>query len=315
MSAKRYTVDNLVTSVKARASVPESDGTITSEDLIRFANEDLDENIIPLILSTREEYYLTYEDYNVENGQQEYDIPYRAIGMRIRAIKTVVDGKEGRVLSHIPLELVDNNDGIQDYDIDRGFYLRNDKIVFITPLYSGGSGGSFRVYFYLRPNDLVLTSRVGTIESIDTSTNTLTVTSFPSVINDNSEVDFIQSTPNHRTYSYDIQVSSVSAATRQITVASLPSSLQVGDYICLAGETPTPQMPVDIIPVLEQAVVCKVLESIGDTVGLKNATSRLEKLEKRLMSVLDSRVESPGRKAVNPNSLLAGRKKSRYGSI
>ncbi len=311
MAAKRYTVNDLVTSVKARASVPESDGTITSQDLIRFANEDLDENIIPLILSTREEYYLTYKDFDIVSGQLEYDIPYRAIGMRVRAIKPIVDGKEGTLFSHIPLELVDN----YDFDTNRGFYLRNDKIVFVNPLYSGGSGGAFRVYFYLRPNDLVLTTRVGTIESIDTATNTVTVTSFPSVINDNSEIDFIQSTPNHRTYAYDIPVSSVSAASRQITASSLPSTLQVGDYVCLAGETPTPQMPVDVIPVLEQAVVCKVLESIGDTEGLNNATKRLQKLEQRLMAVLDSRVESPGRKAVNPNSLLTGRKKSRYGSF
>lgn len=312
MAAKRYVVTDLINSVKARASVPESDGTITDADLLRFANEELDENIIPLILSTREEFFLTYTDNALAVGTQELDIPYRAIGMRIRAIKPVNEGKEGSPLSHIPLELVDDYDGLYDFDIDRGFYLSNDKIKLVN---TSSGNSSLRVYYYLRPNNLVALSRVGVIASIDTITNTVTVTSFPNVINSNSEVDFIQSTPNHRTYSFDIAVSSVSSSTREIVCSELPAGLQIGDYICLAGETPTPQIPVDIIPILEQAVVCKVLESIGDTEGLNNATKRLQKLEQRLLTLLDSRVEAPGRKVVNPNSLLAGRRGSRYGSF
>lgn len=313
MAAKRYVVTDMVTSVKARASVPESDGTLTSEDIIRFANEELDENIIPLILSTREEFFLTYEDVSLTSGQTEIDIPYRALGMRIRAIKPISNGKEGRPLSHIPMELSDDYEGVYDYTVDRGFFLRNDKIVLVNSL--GSSNTSLRVYYYLRPNNLVVTSRVGSIEAIDTATNTVTVVTFPSVINDSSEVDFIQSLPNHRTHSFDIQVTSVSSATRQITVSELPENLQVGDYICLAGESPTPQIPVDVIPILEQAVVCKVLESIGDTEGLKNANARLQKLEQRLGNILDSRIEAPGRKVINPNSMVAGRRRNRSGSF
>lgn len=310
MAAKKYTVADLVASVRARASIPDSDGTITDSDLLRFANEELDENIIPIILSTREEYFLRHKDITLSEGEREIDIPYRAIGMRVRAIKSVVDNKEGRPLSHIPLDRVDDYDGLYDYDLDRGFYLSNDRIKLIN-----NSTGTLRVYYYLRPNNLVEQSRTGTIQAIDTDTNTITVSTFPSVINDNSEVDFIQATPNHRTYAFDVEVSSVSSGTREITCASLPTGLQVGDYICLAGETPTPQIPVDVIPVLEQAVVCKVLESIGDTEGLQNATSRLQKLEQRMLTLLDARVEAPGSKVVNPNSLLTGRTKSRYGSF
>jgi hypothetical protein len=313
MAAKKYTVDDLISSVKARASVPETDGNLTDNDILRFANEEMDENIVPLILSTREELYLTYEDVAVVDGALEYDIPYRAVGTKVRIIKPIVDGKEGRALSHIPVDLVDNYDAIYDYDIDRGFYLRNDKIILVNPLNTTGTG-TLRVYYYFRPNNLVSLDSVGTITEIDTNTNTVTVSDFPSSFSGSPEVDFIQSTPNHRTISFDAQVSSVSSITREIVLSDdLPSTLKVGDYICLAGESPTPQMPVDIIPVLEQSVVCKILEAQGDTEGLKNAYSRLQKLEQRLFNVIDDRIEAPGRKVINQNSLLSRRRRSRYG--
>jgi hypothetical protein len=87
----------------------------------------------------------------------------------------------------------------------------------------------------------------------------------------------------------------------------LPDGLMVGDYVCLAGETVVPQVPVDVIPLLEQSVVCKVLESIGDVDGLKMANARLEKLEARLLTIIDNRIESPGKKVVNLNSFIRKR--------
>jgi len=314
MAGKKYTVDDLVTSVRNRASIPDSSGNITDEDILRFANEEIDENMVPLILSTREEFFLTYTDVAVNQNTLEYDLPYRAIGMRVRIIKPLDNqGGERAALPNVPLDYIDGSgDGYYESSYSRGYYLKSNKIVLAK---REASVGTLRVYYYLRPNDLVLTSRVGTITAIDTDTNTVTVSRFPTNITSSSSVDFVKAVANQEIYDFDISVASVSTGNKTITTSTaLPSELQVGDYVCSAGEAPTPQIPTDVIPILEQAVTCKVLESIGDTEGLKNAAARLQKLEQRLLNILDARIEAPGRKAVQQNSLLVNRRRSRFGS-
>lgn len=307
----RYTVSDLIDSVVRRGSIPVSDTTISNDDIIRFANEEMDENICPLILSTREEIYLSFEDIEIVNGQNEYSIPYRAFGSKVRIIKPLRnDNTEGYPLAPIPVDRDFAYNGSTYSNSTRGFYLRNDKIV-ITPDINGLGANKIRVYYYLRPNDIVSLNRVSTVTSIDTLTNEVTVDKVPTNIAGSLEVDVIQFRPNHKTRAFDSEVS-VNTIAKIITFTTLPESLEVGDYICSVGETPTPQMPVDIIPVLEQATTCKVLEAIGDTEGLKNAYARLERAEKRLLHVIDNRIESPGTKAVNTNSFLRRRSKTRY---
>lgn len=313
-SAKIYTVDDLLTSVKRRASIPVSDDVLSDADLLRFGNEVIDENLGALILSTKEEFYLTYVDVQLASGETEIEIPYRAFGSKIRLIKPVEsNGKVGVALSHIPLDLAfDTEDDF--FRFGRGFYLNNDKIVLV----GGGNtvGSTLRIYYYLRPNNMVESSQGGVVRSIDTETNTVTLTRIPQGFRGTLEFDFIQALPNHKTYAWD-QEGEVNVAAKTIVFSEdLPEDLEVGDYICLAGETITPQIPVDVNPVLEQSIVCKVLEAIGDTEGLKNSLIALDKLEKRLFNIIDTRVEGPGFKANNTNSLLrSGRRRYRSGGV
>lgn len=298
-----YTVNDLIESVVRRGSVPISEHTINNGDIIRFANEEIEENIVALILSTREELFLTSEDITLEANKYNYDIPYRAIGSKVRVIKPVLsDNSEGLPLIPVALEHVYQFNDSYANNYQNGFYLENDQIVIIPDLYSLGTT-TIRVYYYLRPNSIVELTRAAKIRSIDFDNNSVTVETVPSNISNSTLVDLIQAKPNHKTYDFDLSVS-VNTANKTITFSELPENLQVGDYVCTAGETPTPQIPVDILPLLEQSAVCKVLEAIGDTEGLKNAYVRLQKLEERLFNVIDNRIEAPGRKIVNVGGFI-----------
>lgn len=313
-SSKKYVSSDLVTSVKLRGSVPEAVGVFTDDDLLRFANEEIDENLGALILSTREEFYLTYQDVTLTTNQTEISLPYRAFGSKVRIIKPInSSGQEGIPLVPVPIDIEFDYRDNYYADSSRGFYLRNDKIVLLGRPGSLGAT-TLRIYYYLRPNNIVSTDRVSTIESIDTVTNTVTVDTVPSNIDSTVLVDVIQSLPNHKTVTFD-QTVNVNSLTNEITFSSIPEDMVVGDYICVAGETPTPQIPVDVLPILEQSVVCKVLESIGDTEGLKNAYARLTKLEERLFKIIDNRIEAPSRVIVQTKSLLKAKRKGRYSNF
>ena len=306
-TAKTYTVNDLLDSVKARGTIPTTTGNISDADMLRFANEEIDENLGPIILGMREEFYLTYEDITLVAGQKEYSIPYRAYGSKIRVIKPIQSNVEGYPLVQIPIDQTSLYTNTQ-YNIPvRGFYLKNDKFVLVTDP-SGLGTSTLRVYFYLRPNNMVELSKGSKITAIDTATKTVTVETIPNSVRDADELDFIQSLPNHKIHDYDFVPSVVNTTTKQIVFSDdLPTELQVGDYICAAGETVVPQVPADVLPLLEQSVTCKVLEAVGDTEGLQNALLRLQKIEKNVYQLIDSRVEAPPRKIVNTTSFVRRR--------
>jgi hypothetical protein len=94
--------------------------------------------------------------------------------------------------------------------------------------------------------------------------------------------------------------------------SDIPERLSVGDWICLAGETVIPQIPSDLHVMLAQAVACRVLEAIGDSQGLQNAAAKLQEMEQKLFNVIDSRLESPGRKCIPLNGLLRPNRRRYY---
>jgi hypothetical protein len=301
---KTYTVKDLVASVKRRCNIPLSQITYDDNDILVFANEVMDETLGPLILSTREEFYVEHEDIDLVNGQTVYELPYRAFGSKIRILKPLnSDGKEGYPLTPIPLDINYATNYTDSSTYTRGYHLENNNFVLSQNPTNAGLT-KLRLYYYLRPNDLVILSRAAKIKTIDTSTNSVTVETVPTVINSSTKLDIIQSIPNYKIRNFDL-TANVNSQSKVITFTdTLPTGLQIGDYICLAGETVCPQLPADVIPILEQTTTCKVLEAQGDTEGLKNANVRLDKMEKALFNLIDNRIESPGKKINQQNSLL-----------
>lgn len=306
-----YTSDDLLDSVKRRALVPEGQITLTDSDLLRFANEEMDENLGPLILSMREEYYLTFVDVPMPADGITFSIPYRAFGTKIRIIKPVTpDGKVGAPFVPVPIDVQFNYTTLNYSPIITGFYLENNTIKFINSLTSSGVS-LIRIYFYLRPNNLVVMARGGKVTAING--NVLTLATVPSNIA-TGLIDTIEGKANYRILSYDSTVV-VNSVAKTVTFTTLPTGISVGDYICSAGETVCPQIPTDVHPLLEQSVACKILEALNDTEGLKNAYIRLKKIEERIFNLIDNRIEAPGRKVMNQQSFIRRGVRGRYGGV
>ena len=84
MNKYYFTSQDLIDSIKRRASIPDSQSMITDDEILDFANEEMELNLVPLILSKHEGYFLTREDVPTVSGQTSYQIPYRAIGGKLR---------------------------------------------------------------------------------------------------------------------------------------------------------------------------------------------------------------------------------------
>ena len=131
-------------------------------------------------------------------------------------------------------------------------------------------------------------------------------------------VDFLQTNPGHRTYTYDIKLISVSNETRgKFYVKQLqeyPSNsvggilefypIKVGDYICLQNESIIPQIPPELHHALAERAASRVLMAIGDKDGYAISVAKIQEMNNKQATLIGSRVESSVPKVFNRYSLL-----------
>lgn len=299
------TSSRLINSIKRRAMTPNDQNTFSDEDFLDMLNEEMQYFGVQHLLSTYEEYLVEYIDYDLKKDVQEYEIPSRAIGNKLRAVFFVDTGGNFYELSRIALEdlpqFVDYNTGYSSYN-NSLFYIQNNKIILIDEV-PFSDKGKLRMYFYLKPSKLVKESDVATITNFDTSTGLVTVTGFQDDFNNLPTLDFVKAKSPNKVVNFNITPTSVNASAKTLTFDTddLPSDLSNGDYVTIAGESPVPQLPEELHGILAQRVAVSSLESLGDFEAMKIAQQRLQMMEQSTLSIIDNRVESANEK-VRPNT-------------
>lgn len=141
-----------------------------------------------------------------------------------------------------------------------------------------------------------------------------------------SLVDFLQTNPGHRTYTYDVELVSASGTRGTFNKDSLKYyastgtgqmlvylPIIVGDYMCLANECIIPQIPPDLHTGLAERTAARILAAIGDQVGLDRANTKIAEIEQRQGTLLDQRVDGSPQKVVGRRNLLRSFKRFRGG--
>lgn len=309
--AKILTSNSLIASIKRRAMIPSDQVTFENSEFLDMLNEEIQYFGIPHLLSTYEEYLVNHIDLPLTTDSYKYDIPERAVGNKLRGVflvdSTVQNGENLYDLSRIELEDVPqytnyNNNFING--LNSVYYIEDNKVILADEL--PFTNGSLRMYFYMKPNTLVDEDRAGVITSINRTTGVISLSNFPSDFSNLPIMDFVQKKSPNKILGFDIQPSSVNSNTKTITfdVTDIPDNLVIGDYINFAQETIVPQMPTELHPILAQRVAVAALESMGDFEGMDKAQTRLDRMEKATLTILDNRVESDNQKVRNSNSPL-----------
>lgn len=296
--SQSFTSDSLITSVKRWAMIPEDQNTFTSSDFLDIANEELITNVVPEILRLHEDFFLFSEEVVLESGKERYRIPHRAIGNKLRDVK--YSDNNGNLIELTRLSV----DETADYDFENisnrvgAFYVENQDIVLLS---SGQlNSGSLVFSYYLRPNNLVLLEKVGVISAINTGTGEITLSSdVPEAFTSTLKYDFVDSYSPHFSLKINLTPTSVSSTSITFAAANLPDSLKVGDYVCISGQSPVPQIPADLHPYLARRVTMRCLEAIGDAEGVTLATQKAAEMSDKLTNLIDNRIEGAPRKVVN----------------
>lgn len=299
-----FTSTSLLESIKRRCLIPASQSTFTDQDFLDFATEEMNMGIVPTVLQLHEDYYLYEVLVPLVDGQIKYQIPYRAIGNKVRDVALVDQNNNYSMMTRVGIgDLATWNYSNNVY----AYYISSNEICLVPQNLNTNYGGCFlSISFYLRPNSLVPNNEVATISAIDRTTGTIYVETLPDTFSTSEPIDFIQMRSPHKILSFDISPSATDSVSGTITftLSDIPEELVVGDKIALATETCIPQIPSDMHVMLAARVASRLLEAIGDTEGLQNANMKLAELEKKTEVLINNRVEDSPRRIVNVNATL-----------
>lgn len=269
-----YTTDSLLSAIERASFSPENQSTYESLDILAIADEVLKTEILPSILSVREEFFVTYKDYPIVSGVSSYPIPPRAVGMIAREVQIANSDGGVKNLSRVSIDrlhMLSSTSGDPTM-----FYLRGNNVI-LQPVPSS-TQNSLRIYYYIRPGSLIETSESAVISAIDTATNVVSVSSIPSTWVTGNIFDFTKKDGAHEYRGIDYTSTTVSGT--DITFSTLPSDLEVGDYITLTGKSALVQLPPEFQPILVDLVAAEMLTNMSQPGGEK----LYEKAQRRLQT-------------------------------
>lgn len=161
-----YTSSDLIDSIKRKISLPSSQSLFSDEDILKFVNEELLISQVPSVMQFHEEFFVNGTSTPLLANTDKYEIPNRAIGLKLRSI--FYEDDTGNLFE---LSLIDPQN--QAYFARSGsntrtniykYYLEGNNVV-IVPNPGPDVTGSLVFNFFQRPNLLVPNDQAAIISS------------------------------------------------------------------------------------------------------------------------------------------------------
>lgn len=308
MATKSYMNSaDLIRSAKSRALIPTAQSTFTDDDFLAFGNEEMSIGLVPDILINHEDYLMYTELIPLTANVTKYDIPYRAIGNKLREVQYQDNAGNTYPMTRIGVadipyyNLSTNNNAY-------AFYVENNEICIVPQNLTPPYGSCLRMTYYMRPNQLVTLDQVAVVSSVDRTTGIVQLVNLPIAFNVSQKLDLIKVQSPNKTLDYDITPLAINSTSKTITfdLNDIPDALEAGDNIALAEQCCIPQVPSDLHVMLAHRIAMRCLDALGDTEGLQNAAAKLGEMKAGSNVLIDNRVEDAPRKVVNRNGFLRG---------
>lgn len=316
MAKKSLTTDDLIVNIKRKAFIPLDDDSYTKEDLLEMMDNEMDIFLVPHLLAQYEEYLVYSEIVELETGVSAYELPYRAVGNKLRDV-FYVENPDAPEPQQIIREM-HRIDSSEIYDYRSGnaydiwntggltYYVKNNKIVLLNEYPT--ANGALRMDYYMQPSSLVLTNTTGKISAIDRINGIITLSNFPTEFTNlpTDNCDFVKFRSPHTIVACDVDITSVSSTAKTLTlpVASIPDDLIVGDYVCFPQETPYPNVPSEMHSILAQLVAISILEGLDDERAKQSAERQLSRMKTAIATIINDRVDGSNKKIVNRHAPL-----------
>lgn len=296
----QYDMEQMIANIKRRCAVPTSQLTYTLSDMTDLCTDTLQGEVVPLLMSTREEYFVEHYDLPVPSNNI-IEFPNDTVASKVRSV-CYVQQQSPLVLINLPridLDIVAGV-GFSNYATLTGFYIEGNKMV-LYPSTSTRAGTNLRIFFYKRSLVLASPQNYGRITSIDTIAKTATLDYVPPAWTTSTSLNAVSSLPPFAVTAKSVTPVSISSPTIEF---SSVSDLTVGDYLSLEGYSAIPQIPIEAHAYLAQLTAAKLLEGLGDFNGMKMALDKATQLKDGMLIMLSQRVDGSVKKIMNPTGGL-----------
>ena len=292
-----YTSAALIDNVKRRAMVPTNQATFTNDRFCGMLTDEMQSLIVPMIMELNSNYFVYAKDWDINGTQKIYSIPPRSINQKFMSVQLYDPSNEN---FWRPVQIGNGQWGFnQASQAIQTFSILHEQVVFnVAPV---ETDKKIRMFYYRRPNNIVLPTSAGQITAIDPNTFTVTINVNPGFTTDTT-LDLIQGSGAFRALQDDVNPSSVSG--NDVTFLALPDGIAIGDWVCFAGESPVAQIPYESQHVLCQAVAIKLLEALGDQNMIQFSQKKMDELQMHMQSVMKLRVDDQPVKITNRGGIL-----------
>lgn len=302
------TADDLLEDIKDRCFAPISQSTWTDARILRLATQLLKDYVAPMVVSVREDNYLTYDDFSVQANKQRYTLPERAVANTLEALFLVdSNGDHIRRIERTDLSHIDRYNVSGD---PSDFILEGDE-AFILPKPST-TENSLRMYYLQRTSDLVKTENVAKITAISLGNplTTFTVdTDLTATLSIGDKVDIQNAQSPYKLWTKSATISGISASSIILSYTDVVDgygNARPGqtDYICAEKTTNIPQAPEEFHSILAQKTAATMLFTLGDVKKYQAALAELKQSEERVMKLIQNRIKTQPQKVNQRNGLI-----------
>lgn len=296
--ANQYTASFIVGALRRYGYLPAAgSGSLTTADYVALINDEAQLYLTSLIKSVREDHLEVTSTVTVVAGTGSYQVPSRAVANSLTMVSLV--NSNGDTVP-MPQLYGAHTASFGQTGTPAGFELLGTAIVLHpTPT----AGGTLKLRYLQRLSRVVTEDAVGLITAINTGTNQVTISAAPSAFLSGLAYDLVRGTPGFDNLAID-QTATISGTV--LTFSALPVGLAIGDYVALAGETPIPQVPPDLFPLLTTRVALRVGQSTASP-NMPALTAEVETLRHAALELLTPRVGNAVRPIINYNGPGWGR--------
>lgn len=339
------TTNDLITRVKNKETIPDSGAAYSDSVLLEYLDQSLKAFIVPAVESTLEEHFVVTTDTQMPaipsypagspptNVGNSLTIPGESTGLRLRDVYIIgTDGSFFNLPRLTPTQAASQSFGspwapaVTTSNANQflgGFYLQGNTVQ-IFP-YGLASQKLVRLTYQRAPNDLCLTLDAGQITAIVGDVVTLdkvlpwTAGTVVNAISSQAPYEFVQDATVpvtvYASYTPLNNMRLVSVAANVLTLpAGTGANIQVGDWICLQGQSVFAQnIPRELLPALVQKAASMCLHAAGDAEGYKIAQQEYNEMMKMALLQIAPRVIGKPIKLIPTNSPFKASRGSNWG--
>ena len=293
--ALAYLGEELIESIRNIGMAPSTGSTGSRDaDLLRHANEAFRTKILPEMIRIREEYFVSTIRIPLVAGTSKYRLPSRAVGNRVRDLMFVDSSVSRNRIAPVGREEIFR--WSSPSTSPERYYIEGNHIV-LVPDTGMASSGWLEVSYYFRPGEVVISTSARQVTAVNAGTNMVTLASnVPFDWTSSLLFDVHSKYSGAEIHTFDAAASSVSGATitftNEIAGATVGTKpIEVGDWVCKAGEAAIPAIPIEMHPVLARATAVRIAEANGDQQAVNIHAQLFKDDMHSALAMLENRIE------------------------